>query len=290
MYDLAESEPRGARRSPARRRAEIRDIRCCRHHAAITLLRHGCLAADIRDFFDQRVEGSTPTTLSRSSSHPCSTADDGWVDSWSRRSIGQRDGRQPFIISCPGLGRSRLPTNFVRYISARHSAFAEQPAAAGGALFGPYRDLHDRRDGKLPHRRPTVRASRGVRRRFACALPRRRQINYRQSMEAHYGHESRPYSERSLRPSTTHATASSPSCPAHTMWRLRRAGDGCVRELPGRGHASERRRVDAVLARATCAAASTPSDQLHCQMDGEVLRSTTGSLRRRRWRASDLLR
>ena len=142
-----------------------------RHHAAITLLRHGA-ETDIRDFFASVLKIDPDDAFAQFVTSLLDSYDV-WVEELVSSINRQRDGRRPFIISCPVWGQP-FADNFAHYICAALLSPNNLPAV-GETLFGPHRDLHDGRDGKPSHRRPIVRASRGITPRFAlCATPRSR--------------------------------------------------------------------------------------------------------------------
>ena len=114
MYDQANQNPQALvvlreafRRNP--RHALVR------HHAAITLLRHGT-AADVRDFFDSVLKVDCNDAFAQ---FVVSLLDsyDGWVDELASSIRRQQDGRPPFIISCPVWGQA-FADDFVRYSCA----------------------------------------------------------------------------------------------------------------------------------------------------------------------------
>jgi hypothetical protein len=86
-----------------------------RHHAAITLLRHG-QPADIRDFFDSVAAIDPDDAFAR---FTLSLLDryERWVDALATSIEAARDGRQPFIIACPVWGQP-FADHFVRYLCA----------------------------------------------------------------------------------------------------------------------------------------------------------------------------
>jgi hypothetical protein len=86
-----------------------------RHHAAITLLRHG-EARDIRDFFESVVAIDPGDAFAR---FTLSLLDRyrPWIDRLAASIEAARDGRQPFIIACPVWGQP-FADHFVRYLCA----------------------------------------------------------------------------------------------------------------------------------------------------------------------------
>lgn len=86
-----------------------------RHHAAITLLRHG-MAADIRDFFES-VAAVDPGDAFARFTLSLLERYQRWVDALAASVEAARDGRQPFIIACPVWGQP-FADHFVRYLCA----------------------------------------------------------------------------------------------------------------------------------------------------------------------------
>ena len=152
----------------ARRFARIRRHPLLRHHAAITLLRHGA-APDIRDFFASVLKIDPDDAFAQ---FVMSLLDsyDVWVDELVSSIVQKGDGRRPFIISCPVWGQP-FADNFAHYICAALLS-PNNLARVGETLFGPSRDLHDGRDGRPPHCRPVVRSSRALCGGSLCALYR----------------------------------------------------------------------------------------------------------------------
>jgi hypothetical protein len=114
MYDKAN---RNADALVVLREAFRRDPRhgLVRHHAAITLLRHG-EAGDIRDFFESVVAIDPDDAFAR---FTLSLLDryERWVEGLAASVETARDGRQPFIIACPVWGQP-FADHFVRYLCA----------------------------------------------------------------------------------------------------------------------------------------------------------------------------
>ena len=86
-----------------------------RHHAAITLLRHG-EARDIRDFFDSVIALDAGDAFAR---FTLSLLDryDQWVDRLVASVADASHGRRPFLIACPVWGQP-FADHFVRYLCA----------------------------------------------------------------------------------------------------------------------------------------------------------------------------
>ncbi len=192
MYDQANQNPQALvvlreafRRNP--RHALVR------HHAAITLLRHGT-AADVRDFFDSVLKVDRNDAFAQ---FVVSLLDgyDGWVDELVSSIRGQQDGRQPFVISCPVWGQP-FADDFVRYSCAALLSPNNLPKLAERCSIHivifttAATESHLRADPLFA--RLSEYATVGFVR-YSDA-----QVNYRQAMEAHYGHEIVPHSAHSL--------------------------------------------------------------------------------------------
>ena len=164
-----------------------------RHHAAITLLRHGT-AADVRDFFDSvlkvdRGDAFAQFVVSLLDSY------DSWVDELASSIRRQQDGRQPFVISCPVWGQP-FADDFVRYSCAALLSPNNLPKLAERCsvhivIFTTVGTENHLRANPLFARLGEYATVRFVR--YSDG-----QVNYRQAMEAHYGREEVPYSAHSL--------------------------------------------------------------------------------------------
>lgn len=86
-----------------------------RHHAAITLLRHG-RADDIRDFFES-VQAIDPTDAFAHYTLVLLARFETWVATLAEAVRGGPQDRPPFIIACPVWGQP-FADNFVRYLCA----------------------------------------------------------------------------------------------------------------------------------------------------------------------------
>jgi hypothetical protein len=164
-----------------------------RHHAAITLLRHGS-AAEIRDFFDSVLKIDPDDAFAR---FVVSLLDsyDGWVDELASSIRRQHDGRQPFIISCPVWGQA-FADDFVRYSCAALLSPNNLPKLAERCsihivIFTTAATANHLSGDPLFARLGEYATIRFVR--YSDA-----QVNYRQAMEAHYGHEVVAHSDQSL--------------------------------------------------------------------------------------------
>jgi hypothetical protein len=164
-----------------------------RHHAAITLLRHG-EAADIRDFFESVLRVDPGDAFAR---FTVSLLDgyDAWVGELAASIRRSQDGRRPFIISCPVWGRP-FADNFVRYLCAALLSTNNLPALAKRCavhfvIFTTAEtEQHLRADGLFS------RLSEHAAVHFMHYAES--QVKYGQAMEACYGHQEVFYSERSL--------------------------------------------------------------------------------------------
>src|SRR6266545_1767416 len=96
-----------------------------RHHAAITLLRHGT-PGDIEDFFAS-VLRIDPDDAFAQFVKTFLDSYDPWVDRLASAIV--RDGRQPFVISCPVWGQP-YSSYFVRYLCATLLATNNLPELA----------------------------------------------------------------------------------------------------------------------------------------------------------------
>lgn len=192
MYDLAN---RNDDALVVLREAFRRDPRhaLLRHHAAITLLRHGT-PADVADFFDSVLEVDPADAFARfvKSLLDCY---DGWVTDLARSIDAERNGRQPFVISVPVWGQP-FTDNFVRYGCASLLAANNLPALARDhsvhlVIFTSHRTATDLEADPLLDR---LRQHATIR----FVLYDDTQVGYAKAMEAHYGREPVYYSERSL--------------------------------------------------------------------------------------------
>lgn len=164
-----------------------------RHHAAITLLRHGA-PADVADFFDSVLKVDPDDAFAR---FVKSLLDryDGWVADLVQSIDTERKGRQPFVISVPVWGQP-FTHNFVRYGCASLLAANNLPALARDhsvhlVIFTSRQTATDLEAEPLFDR---LRQHATVR----FVLYDDAQIGYGKVMEAHYGSEPVYYSERSL--------------------------------------------------------------------------------------------
>jgi hypothetical protein len=164
-----------------------------RHHAAITLLRHGT-AADIRDFFGSVLAIDPDDAFAQ---FVTSLVDSYGV--WAGELVSsinrQRDERRPFIISCPVWGQP-FADNFAHYICAALLSPNNLPELAKRysvhiVVFTTVETENHLAADPLFARLKDYAAVRFVR-------DTEKQINYGKQMEAHYGQQEVFYSRRSL--------------------------------------------------------------------------------------------
>ncbi len=164
-----------------------------RHHAAITLLRHGT-AADIGDFFAS-VLATDPDDAFAQFVTSLIDSYDVWVEELVSSIDRQRDGRRPFIISCPVWGQP-FADNFAHYICAALLSPNNLPELAKRysvhiVVFTTVETENHLAADPLFARLTDYAAVRFVR-------YTEKQINYNKQMQAHYGQEQVFYSQRSL--------------------------------------------------------------------------------------------
>jgi hypothetical protein len=164
-----------------------------RHHAAITLLRHGA-EPDIRDFFASvlKIDPDDAFALFVTS---LLDSYDVWVEELVSSINRQRDGRRPFIISCPVWGQP-FADNFAHYICAALLSPNNLPELAKRysvhvVVFTTVETENHLAADPLFARLADYATVRFVR-------YTEKQISYAKRMEAHYGHEEVFYSRRSL--------------------------------------------------------------------------------------------
>jgi hypothetical protein len=164
-----------------------------RHHAAITLLRHGA-PGDIRDFFESVLKVDAQDAFAR---FVMTLLDryDGWVAQLASSIEKQRDGRRPFLISLPVWGKTFADFS-IRYfwaslLSPNNLPKLAQHHAVHIAIFTNDDTEKMLRSEPLFRRLENyasvgfVRYSRDV-------------IDYRAAMESCYGHQKVHYSQNSL--------------------------------------------------------------------------------------------
>jgi hypothetical protein len=164
-----------------------------RHHAAITLLRHGS-GPDTRDFFDSVLKVDPDDAFARFVTALLDSYDV-WVEDLVARIKSRHDGRPPFIISCPVWGQP-FQEYFIRYICAAQLSTNNLPELAKrySVHFVIFTTAETE---KYLNAEPL----------FACLKEHasvrfirysEEQVNYGKAMEAHYGGEAVYYSERPL--------------------------------------------------------------------------------------------
>jgi hypothetical protein len=164
-----------------------------RHHAAITLLRHGT-EADIGDFFASVLEIDPEDAFAQFVTSLIDSYDV-WVEELVSSIGRQSDGRRPFIISCPVWGQP-FADNFAHYICAALLSPNNLPELAKRysvhiVVFTTVETEDHLAADPLFARLRDYAAVRFVR-------YTEKQINYNKQMQAHYGQEEVFYSRRSL--------------------------------------------------------------------------------------------
>jgi hypothetical protein len=192
MYDLAN---RNQDALVVLQQASHRDPRhpLVRHHAAIALLRHGEVA-DIRDFFASVLKIDPDDAFAQ---FVMSLLDsyDVWVDELVSSIERTRDGRQPFVISCPVWGQP-FSDSFVHYLCASLLSPNNLPELAKRCSVHLLIFTTAERESYLIADPLFARLKEDATVRFVHYTEQ--QINYGKCMEAHYGHEEVFYSQRSL--------------------------------------------------------------------------------------------
>jgi hypothetical protein len=164
-----------------------------RHHAAITLLRHGT-QADIGDFFASVLETDPDDAFAQFVTSLVESYDV-WVEELVSSIARQGDGRRPFIISCPVWGQP-FADNFAHYICAALLSPNNLPELAKRysvhvVVFTTVETENHLAADPLFARLTDYATVRFVR-------YTERQIGYSKQMQAHYGQEEVFYSQRSL--------------------------------------------------------------------------------------------
>src|SRR5216683_3261193 len=164
-----------------------------RHHAAITLLRH-CAETDIRDFFSSVLKIDPDDAFAQ---FVTSLLDSYavWVDELISSINRQRDGRRPFIISCPVWGQP-FADNFAHYICAALLAPNNLPELA--KRYSVHIVIFTTVDTENYLTADPLFARLGDHATVRFVRYTENQISYGKRMEAHYGHEEVFYSHRSL--------------------------------------------------------------------------------------------
>lgn len=164
-----------------------------RHHAAITLLRHGA-PDEIRDFFVSVLEIDKDDAFARFV-RTLRDGYDAWVEQLASSIERKRDGRQPFLMSLPVWGQEHSDY-FIRYLCAALLSPNNLPALAERhsvhiAIFTTEETERALLRDPLFCRLADYATVDFVR--YAADL-----VNYSASIEACYGQEKVHYSENSL--------------------------------------------------------------------------------------------
>jgi hypothetical protein len=164
-----------------------------RHHAAITVLRHGD-PADVRDFFDAVLKIDASDAFARFVV-TLLDAYDTWVGQLASSIEAKRDGRQPLLFSLPVWGQP-FSAYFARYFCAALLSPNNLPAivdrhAVHFAIFTTEETEAALRAEPLFCRLEDYATVHFVR--YGVSL-----VNYKAAMEACYGAEKVPHSENSL--------------------------------------------------------------------------------------------
>lgn len=164
-----------------------------RHHAAITLLRHGT-ASDIDDFFAS-VLRIDPDDAFAQFVKTFLDSYDPWADRLAAAIDSGRDGRQPFVITCPVWGQP-YSSYFVRYLCATLLATNNLPELA--KRYAPHIVIFTTAETETYLRSEPLFARMGEYAQLHFVHYSDAQVNYGKAMEAHYGREKVHYSTRSL--------------------------------------------------------------------------------------------
>jgi hypothetical protein len=164
-----------------------------RHHAAITLLRHGA-PNDIDDFFASVLRIDPDDVFARFVKTFLDSYD-AWVDRLASAIDSVRDGRQPFLISCPVWGQP-YSSYFVRYLCATLLAANNLPELA--KRYTPHIVIFTTAETETYLRSEPLFARLGEYAQLHFIHYSDAQVNYGKAMEAHYGREKVHYSTRSL--------------------------------------------------------------------------------------------
>ena len=164
-----------------------------RHHAAITLLRHGT-PGDIQDFFAS-VLRIDPDDAFAQFVKTFLDSYDPWVDRLASAIDSARDGRQPFVISCPVWGQP-YSSYFVRYLCATLLATNNLPELA--KRYAPHIVIFTTAETETYLRSEPLFVRLQEHARLHFVHYSEAQVNYGKAMEAHYGREKVHYSDRSL--------------------------------------------------------------------------------------------
>jgi hypothetical protein len=164
-----------------------------RHHAAITLLRHG-VPGDVADFFDG-VLAIDPNDAFARFAKSLLDRYDGWVAGLVQSIEERRQGRQPFVITVPVWGQP-FTDDFVRYGCAALMAENNLPALArehsAHLVICTSRETAAKLDADPLLARLRRHAT------IDFVLYDEQHVGYGELMQACYGHEPVPWSEHSL--------------------------------------------------------------------------------------------
>ncbi|MBY0321861.1 MAG: hypothetical protein K2X72_24265 [Reyranella sp.] len=164
-----------------------------RHHAAITLLRHGT-PDDVDDFFASVLRIDPDDAFARFVKGFLDSYDP-WVDRLASAIDSARDGRQPFVITCPVWGQP-YSSYFVRYLCATLLATNNLPELA--KRYAPHVVIFTTAETETYLRSEPLFARLGEYAQLHFIHYSDAQVNYGKVMEAHYGREKVHYSTRSL--------------------------------------------------------------------------------------------
>jgi hypothetical protein len=164
-----------------------------RHHAAITLLRHGA-PADVQDFFSS-VLRIDPDDAFAQFVKTFLDSYDPWVERLVAAIDEARDGRQPFVISCPVWGQP-YSSYFVRYLCATLLAPHNLPELA--KRYAPHVVIFTTAETETYLCREPLFVRLQDHARLHFVHYSERQVNYAKEMESHYGQDKVHYSDRSL--------------------------------------------------------------------------------------------
>jgi hypothetical protein len=164
-----------------------------RHHAAITLLRHGT-PGDIQDYFAS-VLRIDPDDAFAQFVQTFLDDYDPWVDRLASAIDSVRDGRQPFVISCPVWGQP-YSSYFVRYLCATLLAANNLPELA--KRYAPHIVIFTTAETETYLRGEPLFGRLQEHAQLHFIHYSASQVGYGKAMEAHYGREKVHYSERSL--------------------------------------------------------------------------------------------
>jgi hypothetical protein len=164
-----------------------------RHHAAITLLRHGT-PDDMQDFFASVLRIDPGDAFAQFVKSFLDNYDP-WVDRLASAIESERDGRQPFVIACPVWGQP-YSSYFVRYLCATLLSANNLPELA--KRHAPHIVVFTTAETERYLRGEPLFLRLQEHARLHFIHYSEAQVNYGATMEAHYGREKVHYSARSL--------------------------------------------------------------------------------------------